>query len=190
MKKLGLLSVLLVATSVNAETFEVNIPELQNEAKGVIKELATTLGGELKKAKKSGGATAAITVCNTKAGPLTALVNSKSDWEISRTSLKLRNPENAPDQWEKAALEEFARKANIGANLEKLAFSQVVVEEDGRKVFRMMKAIPVAEQCLACHGSKMKPELADHLQKLYPEDKATGFSQGDLRGAFSLKKYL
>ena len=56
MKKLGLLSVLLVATSVNAETFEVNIPELQNEAKGVIKELATTLGGELKKAKKSGGA--------------------------------------------------------------------------------------------------------------------------------------
>jgi hypothetical protein len=54
----------------------------------------------------------------------------------------------------------------------------------------MMKAIPVAEQCLACHGSKIKPELAEHLQKLYPEDKAIGFSQGDLRGAFSLKKYL
>lgn len=190
MNKMGLLSVLLVATSVNAETFQVNIPELQNEAKGIIKELAATLGGELKKAKKSGGASAAITVCNTKAGPLTELVNSKSDWEISRTSLKLRNPDNAPDQWERTALEDFDTKANIGANLDKLAFSQVVVDEDGRKVFRMMKAIPVAEQCLGCHGTKIKPDLADQLQKLYPEDKATGFSKGELRGAFSLKKYL
>lgn len=190
MKRWGVLGILLVSAAVNSETFEVNIPELQQEAKGVIKQLATTLGGELKKAKKSGGATAAITVCNTKAGPLTELVNSESEWEISRTSLKLRNLENAPDDWEKAVLESFEKKANIGANLEILAFSQVIVDDEGRKVFRMMKAIPVGEQCLACHGSKIKPELSDHLDKLYPEDQAKGFSQGDLRGAFSLKKYL
>jgi len=190
MKKWGFLSALLVATAVSADTFEVNVPELQQEAKGIIKQLATTLGGELKKAKKEGGAIAAVTVCNTKAGPLTEQVSSQSDWEISRTSLKLRNPANAPDEWEKAALESFATKANVGANLETLAFSQVVVDEDGRKVFRMMKAIPVAKQCLACHGDKIKPELSQHLQTLYPEDNATGFNQGDLRGAFSLKKYL
>lgn len=190
MKRWGVLGILLVSAAVNSETFEVNIPELQQEAKGVIKQLATTLGGELKKAKKSGGVTAAITVCNTKAGPLTEMVNSQSEWEISRTSLKLRNPKNAPDEWEKAALESFEKKANIGANLEILAFSQVVVDDEGRRVFRMMKAIAVGEQCLACHGSKIKPELSEHLEKLYPEDQATGFSQGGLRGAFSLKKYL
>ncbi len=190
MKKWGLLGVLLTASIAQAETFEVNVPELQQEAKGVIKELAMTLGGELKKAKKSGGAKAAITVCNTKAGPLTEMVNGNSEWEISRTSLKLRNPENTPDEWEKAALEDFDKKAKIGANLEIMAFSQVIVDDEGRKVFRMMKAIPVSEQCLACHGSEIKPELAEQLNKLYPQDKAVGFSQGDLRGAFSLKKYL
>ncbi|MGH1462958.1 MAG: Tll0287-like domain-containing protein [Neptuniibacter sp.] len=190
MKKWGALVLFSLTSTVNAETFSVDIPELQTEAKTVLKRLATTLGGELKKAKKSGGASAAITVCNTKAVALTELVNSQSEWEISRTSLKLRNPDNAPDAWEKEALESFEKKAKIGANLGQLSFSQVVVDEDGRKVFRMMKAIPVAEQCLGCHGNAIKPELSEHLGKLYPEDKATGYVQGDLRGAFSLKKYL
>jgi hypothetical protein len=44
--------------------------------------------------------------------------------------------------------------------------------------------------CSSDLGSKIKPELSEHLDKLYPEDQAKGFSQGDLRGAFSLKKYL
>ncbi|WP_415902015.1 DUF3365 domain-containing protein [Neptuniibacter sp. QD29_5] len=190
MKALFFTAALAAALPVQAEQFSVNIPELQNEAKGVIKELATTLGSELKAAKKEGGAIAAINVCNTKAEGLTKSVNDNSEWHVERTSLKLRNPQNAPDQWEKAILEQFESKAKQGANLKTLGFSQVVVDEEGRKVFRMMKAIPVADQCLACHGSKIKPEIAEQLQTLYPEDKAKGFSTGDLRGAFSLKKYL
>jgi len=181
---------LAAALPVQAEEFSVNIPELQQEGKGVIKELVTTLGSELKSAKQSGGAIAAIKVCNTKAPALTEAVNNYSDWSIERTSLKLRNPNNAPDNWEKAVLEQFQTKANQGANLKTLAYSQVTVDADGKKVFRMMKAIPVSDQCLACHGTKIKPELQQQLQTLYPEDKATGFSTGDLRGAFTLKKYL
>ncbi len=190
MRKLFLAAGMMLAVSAQAEEFSVNIPELQAEAKGVIKQLVSTLGGELKKAKETGGAAAAITVCNTKALPLTQSVNETSGWEISRTSHKLRNPENTPDSWEKQVLEQFAAKANQGSNLQTLAFSQIVVDEEGRKIFRMMKAIPVGEQCLACHGSNVKPALNQKLQELYPEDKATGFAQGDLRGAFSLKKYL
>jgi len=179
-----------VTPSIQAEEFTVNIPELQTEAKQVIMQLASTLMGELKKAKEEGGAPAAIAVCNTKAMPLTHEVSASSGWDIGRTSLKLRNPENAPDEWEQQVLEQFAKQAKQGANLKTLGFSQVVVDEDGRKVFRMMKAIPVADQCLGCHGSNIKPALQESLQALYPEDKATGFSAGDLRGAFTLKKYL
>lgn len=190
MKKILCAVLLLSATTLQAETFSVNIPELQQEAKGVIKQLVMTLGGELKKAKQSGGAPAAISVCNTKATGLTENVSHSSGWEVGRTSLKLRNPQNTPDTWEKAVLEEFESKAGQGANLKTLAFSQVVVDKEGRKVFRMMKAIPVGDQCLACHGSKIKPEIKSHITELYPEDKATGFNAGDLRGAFTLKKYL
>ena len=38
--------------------------------------------------------------------------------------------------------------------------------------------------CLGCHGKSIAPEVKAKLAELYPEDKATGFSEGDLRGAF------
>lgn len=190
MKRFLIVAGMLMATATQAENFSVNIPELQAEAKGVIKQLVTTLGGELKQAKAEGGAPAAISVCNTKAQGLTAAVSENAGWDIGRTSLKLRNPDNAPDAWEKDVLDQFESKAKQGANLKTLAFSQVVIDEDGRKVFRMMKAIPVGENCLACHGGEIKPELKERIHTLYPEDKATGFATGDLRGAFTLKKYL
>lgn len=190
MKVLILAMGLIAASVVQAESFSVDIPKLQGEAKQVIMKLASTLGGELKKAKEEGGASAAITVCNTKAQDLTSLVSEASTWDISRTSLKLRNSDNAPDDWELAVLEQFDSKAKQGANLKTLGFSQVLVDSEGRKIFRMMKAIPVSDQCLACHGTKIKPELKERLEVLYPDDKATGFSTGELRGAFTLKKYL
>ena len=191
MKPVLFAATLIFSTYASADNhFSVNVPELQKEGKAVIMTLVETLTGELKQAKAEGGAPAAIKVCNLKALPLTQSVSESSGWEIDRTSLQLRNPKNAPDEWEKAILEQFANKARQGANLKTLGFSQVVVEEDGRKAFRMMKAIPVAEQCLACHGTQLKPELKNKIELLYPEDQAQGFEQGDLRGAFTLKKYL
>lgn len=190
MKMLWLAVGCAASLSVHADTFSVNIPQLQDEGKQVIKQLASTLGGKLKEAKMEGGATAAVKVCNTQALPLTQSVSESSGWIVNRTSLKLRNPENAPDAWERDVLEQFQSKVQQGVNLDILGYSQVVVDEQGRKVFRMMKAIPVSEQCLGCHGAEIKPALQEHLQQLYPDDKATGFSTGDLRGAFTLKKYL
>ena len=60
------------------------------------------------------------------------------------------------------------------------------VENDGKKNFRFMKAIPTGEVCLKCHGSEMKPGIKAKLQELYPNDKATGFKLGDIRGAFTI----
>jgi cytochrome c553 len=65
-----------------------------------------------------------------------------------------------------------------------------VIEEDGHKTFRMMKAIPTAEVCTQCHGSEIAEPVAAKLDELYPEDQARGFEVGDLRGAFTLKKAL
>jgi hypothetical protein len=48
----------------------------------------------------------------------------------------------------------------------------------------MMKAIPAAKICLTCHGTNLDPALAAEIDSLYPGDKATGYSEGDLRGAF------
>ena len=194
MNKMMAASLLITAASCSAanaaEIAPINVPALQQEGKGVIKALATNLGGELKKAAKAGGLPAAIQVCNTKASPITAQVEADKGWKVSRTSLKLRNASNTPDAWEQAVLEKFAKQAATGANLKKMMFSEVVLDEEGNKTFRMMKAIPVGDNCLACHGSKIKPEVASKLDMLYPEDNARGFKAGDLRGAFSLQKSL
>ena len=54
-----------------------------------------------------------------------------------------------------------------------------------------MKAIGTAEKpCLTCHGSNIKPELAAKINSLYPEDKATGYKAGELRGAFTIMQPL
>jgi len=42
---------------------------------------------------------------------------------------------------------------------------------------------------LQCHGArdKLAPGVADALKELYPQDQATGYAVGDLRGAVSVK---
>jgi len=47
-----------------------------------------------------------------------------------------------------------------------------------------MKAIPTGGGCLLCHGTNLSPEIGQALADLYPEDRATGFTEGDIRGAF------
>jgi hypothetical protein len=46
--------------------------------------------------------------------------------------------------------------------------------------------IKLQAQCLMCHGpaEKIPLEVKTQLAKLYPQDQATGFQEGDLRGWF------
>lgn len=192
MKKSLTISAMVVALSspLMAQAETQSPEQLKAEAKTVIQSLAKNLMGELKSAANEGGLPAAIEVCNTKALPLTDDISGMKGWQISRTSLRLRNPQNAPDAWERKVLEQFATQAEQGADLKKLAYAEVITADNGEKTMRLMKAIPVAEQCLACHGSNLKPEVSARLNELYPHDNATGFQAGDLRGAFSLEKQL
>ncbi|OOV86646.1 Tll0287-like domain-containing protein [Oceanospirillum linum] len=182
--------VVALSSSLVAQAETQSSEQLKAEAKTVIQTLGKNLMGELKSAAQEGGLPAAIQVCNTKALPMTDDVSGMKGWQISRTSLRLRNPQNAPDAWERQVLEQFAVQAEQGADLKKLAYAEVITGDNGDKKMRLMKAIPVAEQCLACHGSNLKPEVGERLQVLYPHDNATGFKAGDLRGAFSLEKQL
>ena len=159
------------------------------QAKGLIKQFATELKGELQAAMKAGGPTKAISVCKDKAPAIAASLSEQSGWDVARTSLKTRNPNNAPDDWERAVLEQFDADKAAGKDPKTLAKAEVV-ESDGAKTFRFMKAIPTGEVCLACHGSNLSPELVETLDKAYPQDQARGFALGDIRGAFTLSKPL
>jgi cytochrome c553 len=167
------------------EALQANI----EEGKGVIKGFFGDLKGELEKGMKAQGPVASIDICHRVAPQIADAHTQMSGWQVGRTSLKVRNPDNAPDAWEEAVLKEFEARKAAGEDPMKLIKAEVVAEE-GRQFFRMMKAIPTAEVCTKCHGTEIAEPVAAKLDELYPKDQARGFKVGDLRGAFTLKKPL
>ncbi len=135
------------------------------------------------------GVAAAIGVCNVKAPQMAKAASEQSGWAIRRVSLRNRNPKAVPDAWERATLQEFDQRAAAGEDLTKLE-KYAAVDEGGVKEFRYMKALPVQKPCLACHGesASLKPDVAEKIHALYPDDKATGYAEGQIRGAITLRK--
>jgi len=159
------------------------------QARTTTRQFGMGLKGHLTSAIKAGGPLTAISVCNTKAPAVAAYMSKKSHWTVARTSLKVRNQDNQPDSWELKVLDHFEQEKAKGADIAKLEYSEEV-EDNGKKSFRYMKAIGTASVCLNCHASDLRPEVASKLDKLYPNDQARGYKEGDIRGAFTLEKIL
>jgi len=155
------------------------------EARAMVQKFGGTLKGELVAAMKADGPVAAIEVCNTRAPEIAAEL-SQGQWQVARTSLKTRNDNNAPDAWEQAVLERFEAQKAEGQAVATLEYSEVVDTAHGTE-FRYMKAIGTETACLTCHGSNISEPVKARLDALYPNDKARGYSEGDIRGAFTLR---
>jgi len=74
------------------------------------------------------------------------------------TSLQLVNPDNAPDLFEKSALQHFERG---------IKFQIQYADIDGKPYFRYMEPLHIEKACLACHGFQ-------------------GYKIGDVRGGVSI----
>lgn len=162
---------------------------LAEEAKGVMMAFGKQLKGELQAAMKAGGPVNAISVCNDKARPIAQQVGAAHGWSVGRASHKVRSPANRPDVYEEAVIDTFLARQKAGEAAANMVHAEIVESASG-KAFRFIKAIPTEEICLTCHGTAIKPEVAAKLDELYPMDQARGFSAGDMRGVFTLKKDL
>ena len=67
-----------------------------------------------------------------------------------------------------------------------------IVTDNGKQVYRYIRAIPVSEVCLTCHGpaDKVDGSLRSQLAKSYPHDTAFGYERGQIRGALTVKRPL
>jgi len=189
MKKVVLTAMLLgLSFTVNAD-----MNQHKAEAKKITGEFFAELKGELVKGMKAGGPVTAIGVCHTLAPAIAEKHSQKSGWDVGRTSLRLRNPDNAPDAWEEMVLQQFEERRSKGEGPDTLAYAEVV-EENGEQYYRFMKGIvmPPMEKlpCLKCHGENLDQTTAAKLDALYPQDQARGYKAGQVRGAFTLKKKL
>ncbi len=145
-------------------------------------QLGQELGATLLTAIGTDGPVEAIRLCNLEASPIAAGVSEQAGASVGRTALRLRNPDNAPDADARTVLMTFERDLAAGATPPLERFE---TRPDGSA--RYMSAIVTQGLCLTCHGSGIAAEVAATIADHYPEDQATGFEAGDLRGAFLIE---
>lgn len=118
------------------------------------------------------GPAGTVGVCNEAAPQIAAAVAAEHGLRIGRTSWKLRNPANAAPDRAADLLEDRPEQERLTRGPEG----------------HLGVTLPVhlSTKCLVCHGNReqLAPEVLEALAAHYPEDNATGFADGDLRGWF------
>lgn len=145
------------------------------------RQLADALGKQLKSrlmnAMKTQGPAAALDVCKLDA-PLVASQLSSPEVRVGRTALRVRNPANIASPVERMVLQEFAASRDSASSSQET----FLLGADGSATY--MRAIPMAAPCTICHGKNITPSVSGQIAILYPDDEATGFELGELRGSF------
>jgi hypothetical protein len=177
--------ILLAAVGLTACSNSPSEVDLEVEARSLVETFVREQKATLNEAVEA-GPFFAVEVCSERAPEIAKQLSASSGWDVRRISLKPRNAENAiPDDWARSMLEDFEKRNEQGNDADTLVHAETV---DGE--FRFLAAQPVESICLLCHGTDIAPEIQSKLNKLYPDDRATGFKMGDLRGAFYLRKQL
>lgn len=145
----------------------------------VTRALVATLSSRLSTALREEGPWGAVRACSNLAQALTDSIAHAEGVEIGRTSLRWRNPANAPDPWDERALTYFGR---LRAEGEATHEGMVMVMSPG--VARYYRPLVLVEGCLRCHGpaETLDPDVLSAIREAYPDDRATGYAAGDLRG--------
>ncbi len=125
-----------------------------------------------------------VNFCHDNAKKLADSLGKVHNVVIKRTSHKLRNGKNEPDPGSKAVLEDYLKLQENHTSMEP------VVKKGADGYVHFYAPIKLKKECLKCHGTPGK-EIPEGIYKLiktkYPNDEATGFKEGDLRGIWDIK---
>jgi hypothetical protein len=149
------------------------------ESRALADELGHRLIAALTEALGTSGPAAAITVCKDLAPQIASELSRRSGAKIARTSTRIRNPANVPEPWQTEVLADFVQavERQPAAELEYFA-------REAAGTVRYMRPILAGGVCLVCHGAAISDEVEAALAEHYPHDRATGYAEGDVRGAF------
>ena len=158
--------------------------DAQARAQAAMAAFSGRLRTELVQAIERDGPLGAIDFCRQQAPLIADQVMAEHGVRLGRVAVpgRHRNPANIAEGWQALALADFQAAVTAGAAPE----SQVRAVRDGLPEgveLRVARGIRVEPACLLCHGASVAPELAARIAQRYPDDRATGFAEGDLRGA-------
>jgi hypothetical protein len=177
MKRLTILSGLAISI-VGCATEEPKAPDpgFTETAALLADAYQTSLQAELSAAIKQAGPVGAIGVCQSVAPAIAAELSAKGELDVSRIARRNRNPGNAVPADLDALYQQLEREPLRDG---KPHFVTATIGR--REVF--MQALPMRDQpCTQCHGTSIAPDVKAAITATYPDDRATGFAAGDLRG--------
>ena len=150
----------------------------RNASERLVMDFTGKLKSELMSAIAAHQPAGAIGVCKAVA-PAIADSHSVNGWTIRRVTDRFRNPDNRATLAEQEILAKF-RDSLAPKFIEKWDKS------DSTNAYTYYEPIKVSALCLNCHGElqTLAPGVLQAVRKEYPNDKATGYQVGDLRGMF------
>lgn len=120
------------------------------------------------------GPDSAVAACKVEA-PRIAAELSVDGVVLGRSSHKLRNPDNIAPEWVTPILDAYVAATGDPE-------PRGVSLPEGRAGY--VEPILMQPLCMTCHGDVQDPALVERIKTDYPEDRATGFALGELRGVF------
>lgn len=141
----------------------------------VIVSLQSALLRELRKALGEGGLDRALAACHLDAAGAAFAIARREGIAAGRTSVRLRNPTNAPPPWAAGLVSKFTGPRRQGMD-------GFVVDLGDR--IGLLRPIVEQSMCGDCHGpvSKLQPGVRAQLADRYPADRAVDFENGEIRG--------
>ncbi len=137
-------------------------------AQAADRKLRQTLMGRVQEVMGEDGPAAAVDICHKEAIPITEDIADEFGVAIGRISDQPRNPDNTGEDWVWSMIDTAGGEARMEAN----------------DTFRRITPIELADGCTTCHGQQddIPQEVAEIVSTHYPNDQATGYEPGDLRG--------
>lgn len=145
-------------------------------------ETKKVLGKNLMSKIQKEGTLNALQFCNENAYDLTHKMAKKFNATIKRVSDKPRNSNNIANINELKIIDGYKK-----LQLENKKTPSITKTTNGKTQF--YHPIKTNTMCLQCHGKtqeNIKPNVLKKILKLYPNDKATGYIENQIRGIWSI----
>lgn len=139
------------------------------------------LSATLFSAIEAGGPVEGVEVCHTAATRIAASHSEETGAQVRRIAARHRNPAGGVPEEARPYYDALAADP-LGNDAPANRIWTSGAGDDAKVHF--LAAIPMMDQpCGTCHGTNLEPALKARITALYPADTATGFAEGDLRGA-------
>lgn len=185
---IGILAgVLLAATSCTSALSEAEEKAAMEKGASLAGASFQALSAQLQHAMKEGGPAHAVDFCSLNALSIVDSLSEAHGAQIRRTSDRIRAPHDRPDAEETRYLQAMLEEWKAGATAADLSARAVV---HGDSVAYYQPIFINSPACLKCHGTageNLDASAVAVINERYPDDQATGYAMGDLRGMWSIR---